>query len=84
VVVCRDPLRQKGETVSGAVVLPEWPDGAEDFEAGVAWATGFFDIAQNINVGLDAGQQVILAGIVKRLDQLDKELNRDLDTEDDA
>jgi hypothetical protein len=63
--------------VSEEVVLPEWPYNAEDFEAGVAWALGFFDIAQNVNVGLDEGQQVILAGIVKRLDQLDKELNRD-------
>jgi hypothetical protein len=54
--------------------LRKSPDNADDFERAVAWAAGYFAIAQHIDVGLDEGQKVLLAGVVKRLDQIDKEM----------
>jgi hypothetical protein len=64
--------KESGET--GMVILPKLPHGRADFEDAVSWATGYFDCAQALDLGLDEGQRAILASLVKRLDQLDREV----------
>lgn len=49
------------------------PDTTEDFWEGVGWAAGFFAIARQLPLGIDAGQRLMLDEIVRRLDQLESE-----------
>lgn len=58
-------------------IIPKHPVNRKDFEKGVAWACEFFGMAENIDFGLDPGQEAILSSIVKRLDQLDEELRNE-------